>query len=92
VKDFGVSNYAMQAAAFSPDGKLLAVGYSRGPGRRREEDEPWLRIFDVATGKVQKTLEGHASSVLTIAFSPDGRFLATGSQDTTVLLWELDRR
>ncbi len=37
-----------------------------------------------------KTLEGHQNTVRSVAFSPDGRYLATGSVDATIKLWEVD--
>jgi WD40 repeat protein len=64
-------------AALSPDGKSLVT-----PG-----ESP--RLWEVATGKVRAQIKGHADLVWAAAFSPDGRLLATGSQDTTVLIWDL---
>jgi WD40 repeat protein/uncharacterized protein (UPF0147 family) len=71
--------------AFSPDSRLLAVGGHRGnwkvPGT--------LEVWDVADGKEWRSLEGHAVCVSSLAFSPDGRTLATGEGQGTLLLWEL---
>jgi WD40 repeat protein len=48
-----------------------------------------VRLWDVATGRIVVTLEGHTSSVFALAFSPDGKALASGSKDRTVKLWEV---
>jgi WD40 repeat protein len=76
-----------RALAFSPDGKVLAVGLGSRPGRDREPG--LIVLWDPATGKPRLTLTGHTNEVLSVAFSPDGKLLASGSSDRTVRLWDM---
>jgi len=46
-------------------------------------------VNTLATGPYLGTLTGHSGSVESVAFTPDGPTLATGSDDTTVILWDL---
>ena len=40
-----------------------------------------IRVWDASTGEVLQTLEGHSGEVRSVVFSPDGAWLASGSED-----------
>ncbi|MGO9918805.1 MAG: WD40 repeat domain-containing protein, partial [Isosphaeraceae bacterium] len=75
---------------FSADGKLLAIS-DRDSGRLHSESlAAEIVIFDVATRAEVLRLRGHANSIYALAFSPDGKTLASGSMDQTVKLWDVE--
>ncbi len=62
--------------ALSPDGTRLAAATTIGV---------WL--YDTDTSKELALLKGHTDTVTCVTFSPDGKYLASGSTDMTIRLW-----
>ena len=73
--------------------KATPAGSRRGvlPGRAaagQRGDDGTVRLWDPATGQPAATLDGHTGGVRSVAFSPDGRLLASAGDDGTVRLWD----
>jgi WD40 repeat protein/serine/threonine protein kinase len=69
---------------YSPRGTwLAAAGPYVGPPNSN------VQLWDATTGKTRQVLRGHTDRVSCLAFSPDERYLATGSFDRKLTLWDV---
>jgi WD40 repeat protein len=83
----------VRSVAFSPDGRVLATGScAEVPPSSFSCTQGETRLWDVAKGQAMDTLPGYANEVLSVAFSPDGKTLATTENDGTITLWDVPTR
>jgi serine/threonine protein kinase len=73
----------VNSVTWSPDGRYLASA----------SIDRTVRVWEIATGRLLRTLEGHRGKLSSVAWSPNGRFIASGDLDeanSTVRIWEAD--
>ncbi len=77
------------AIALSPNERYLAVGGFLNNNGNYEYGT--IRIYNYQTGKLTQLLKSHTNVVIDLAFSKDGRFLISGSFDTTAKIWSVEK-
>jgi WD40 repeat protein len=65
--------------AFTPDGAQIVSGPS----------DYTIKVWDLASGRLLRSLKGHISNVTAVAVTPDGAQVVSGSADHTFKVWNL---
>jgi WD40 repeat protein len=78
-----VQESAKSARALAVNEKLgeFAVGYS----------DNFIRVFDIDTLQLKHAWEAHAKSVFTVRYTPDKKFLLSGSRDARLKMWDASK-
>ncbi|HEV3316334.1 MAG TPA: AAA family ATPase [Candidatus Angelobacter sp.] len=84
------------AVAWSPDGKTLASAsnglhapaYAKDDPRNSHPPDETVKLWDAVRGRLLLTFRGHSSGVSSVAWSTNGKTLASASLDQTVKLWD----
>jgi WD40 repeat protein len=82
-------NVYVSSLAFSPDGKLLLCGVTGGDSWVRPDCRGLVQVWEMASGKQVRTVEGSGAAVWSVTAFADGRRFATGGADGTALVYDL---
>src|SRR5262249_21723203 len=80
-KDIG-QRYVLPTLTFSADGRTLASASGEATDRG-------INLWEVSSGKLRRQLPGHQRETIALAFAPDSKTLASGSNDSSALIWNV---
>jgi WD40 repeat protein len=75
----GRYNYNVTSMAISPEGRYIVSSWN----------DRKIRLWELESGALLKTLEGHSEGITSVAVDPTGRFIASGDKDRTVRVWDI---
>ena len=74
------SEKSLRCLALNEERNELAAGYS----------DPTIRIFNAETLELKQEIDAHANSVFTLAYTPNGKYLLSGSRDAHLRVWNCE--
>ena len=80
IKIQSYNQLAVSAVTITADGRRVVSA----------SEDKTLKVWDLETGREERTLQGHQNSVYAVAITPDGRWVASGSYDKTLKVWNLE--
>jgi WD40 repeat protein len=84
---FELKGQPARALAFSPDGKFLAAVGGQGV---HTPEASTISLWNLGAKRLVRNLAGHQKRVLSIAYAPDGKTLASASVDGTIRIWDVE--
>lgn len=75
--------------AFSPKNQLLAVSSGHVASKGKSEGDALVQLWNLKTKQLLRTLKVPTENATALAFSPDGKMLATSVEGTEIFLWDV---
>ena len=70
----------VRSVVFSPNGELVAATLDNN-----------ILLLETKSRRLLKVFKGHRDSIISVSFSPDGRFMVSASGDNTAIIWDLKK-